>query len=36
MKAADEYIHWYNEVRIKESLGWMSPLQYRRSIRLVG
>ena len=36
MKAVDEYIHWYNEVRIKESLGWMSPLQYRRSIGLVG
>lgn len=35
MKIVDEYIHWYNEIRIKESLGWMSSLQYRRSIGLV-
>lgn len=28
----DDYIHWYNESRIKESLGWMSPLEYRRSL----
>lgn len=27
----DEYIHWYNHERIKQSLGWMSPLQYRQS-----
>ena len=25
----DEYMHWYNEDRIKLSLGGMSPLQYR-------
>lgn len=25
----DEYIHWYNHERIKQSLGWMSPVQYR-------
>ena len=24
----DEYIHWYNHERIKQSLGWMSPVQY--------
>lgn len=36
IEAVNEYIRWYNEVRIKESLGWMSPLQYRRSIGLVG
>ena len=30
----DDYLHWYNEVRIKESLGWMSPLQYRTSLGL--
>ena len=28
----DEYLHWYNEERIKISLGGMSPLQYRRSL----
>ena len=32
----DDYIHWYNESRIKESLGWMSPLEYRRSLGLTG
>ena len=30
----DGYIRWYNECRIKESLGWMSPLEYRRSLGL--
>lgn len=35
MKTVDEYIHWYNEILIKESLGWMSPLQYRRRIGLI-
>ena len=28
----DNYIRWYNNERIKESLGWMSPLEYRRSL----
>lgn len=28
----DEYMHWYNENRIKMSLGGMSPLQYRHSL----
>lgn len=32
----DNYIRWYNEDRIKKSLGWMSPLEYRRSLGLVG
>ena len=27
----DECIHWYNHDRIKQSLGWMSPVQYRLS-----
>ncbi len=31
----DEYIHWYNEKRIKMSLGGMSPLNYKRSLGLV-
>lgn len=34
MDAVDRYIHWCNERRIKESLGGMSPLQYRRSLNL--
>ena len=28
----DKYLYWYNEVRIKKSLGYMSPMEYRRSI----
>jgi putative transposase len=36
ISAVNTYIHWYNEERIKESLGWMSPLKYRRSLGLVG
>lgn len=31
----DDYLHWYNEERIKLSLGGMSPLEYRQSLRLV-
>jgi transposase InsO family protein len=34
IKELDEYIHWYNEKRIKISLGAMSPLEYRRSLNL--
>lgn len=34
MDAIDDYIHWYNEGRIKLSLGGMSPVQYRRSLGL--
>ena len=25
MRELDNYLHWYNEDRIKESLGYMSP-----------
>ena len=25
----ERYIKYYNEQRIKEKLGWMSPVQYR-------
>lgn len=32
IKRLDTYLHWYNEDRIKESLNWMSPLEYRRSL----
>lgn len=28
----DAYLRYYNEDRIKQSLGWMSPNQYRRSL----
>ena len=28
----DQYIHWYNEKRIKLSLMGMSPVQYRESL----
>ena len=28
----DAYIHWYNEVRIKMSLGFRSPIEHRRQL----
>ena len=31
----NDYLIWYNEVRIKVSLGNMSPLEYRRNLGLV-
>ena len=31
MELLDEYIRFYNERRKKQSLGWMSPRQYRSS-----
>ena len=31
----DSYLRWYNEKRIKVSLGGMSPVAYRRSLGLV-
>lgn len=27
--AIEQYIKYYNEQRIKEKLGWKSPVQYR-------
>ena len=30
--AIEKYIKYYNEKRIKERLGWMSPVQYRISL----
>ena len=27
--AIERYIKYYNEKRIKEKLGWMSPVEYR-------
>lgn len=32
MRQLDRYLRWYNQERIKESLGWMSPVQYRESL----
>lgn len=29
-QAIEDYIKYYNEKRIKERLGWLSPVQYRR------
>ena len=28
------YLRYYNEGRLKESLGWMSPMQFRRTLGL--
>ena len=28
------YLEYYNEEQPKEKLGWMSPMQYRRSLGL--
>ncbi|MBQ3774954.1 MAG: IS3 family transposase, partial [Ruminobacter sp.] len=28
-KYLDKYIQWYNNVRIKNTLGGLSPVQYR-------
>ena len=32
----NNYLIWYNKVRIKVSLGNMSPMEYRRSLGLAG
>ena len=34
VSALDSYIRWYNEARIKISLGSRSPIEYRRNIEL--
>lgn len=34
MRRLDEYMQYYNEERLKESLGWKSPNQHRRSLGL--
>ena len=31
----NDYVHWYNEKRIKESLGYMSPVEYRESLGII-
>ena len=30
----NSYINWYNSKRIKQSLGYMSPTEYRHSLGL--
>lgn len=35
IKQVDDYIQWYNEKRIKQSLGYKSPIQYRKEIGLI-
>ena len=35
IKILDDYMHWYAEERIKISLGGISPIQYRRQLRLI-
>ena len=32
MQIVDSYIRWYNEKRIKISLGSLSPIEYRASL----
>lgn len=34
VQAVDAYIHWYNEKRLKISLGALSPTEYRQSLGL--
>jgi transposase InsO family protein/transposase-like protein len=34
IEALDGYIRWYNEKRIKLSLGYLSPIEYRESLGL--
>ncbi len=31
----DYYIRWYNQARIKESLGYLSPMEYRQKLGLI-
>lgn len=32
IEVVDSYIRWYNEKRIKISLGALSPIEYRESL----
>ena len=34
MQALDAYIRWYNQHRIKFSLGGMSPVEYRQHLEI--
>lgn len=35
IKLVDDYIQWYNEKRIKQSLGYKSPIQYRKEMGFI-
>jgi putative transposase len=35
MDTLDGYLRWYNETRIKMSLGGLSPLEYRQGLSMV-
>ena len=35
IKAVHDYIVWYNEKRIKISLGSLSPIEYRETLGLI-
>lgn len=35
IEAVDNYIVWYNDDRIKQSLGYKSPIEYRRELGLI-
>ena len=35
IKQVNDYIQWYNEKRIKQSLGYKSPIQYRQELGLI-
>lgn len=32
-EAIEKYINYYNEKRIKQKLGWMSPIEYRLNLQ---
>lgn len=34
VEALNAYIRWYNERRIKSSLGYLNPIEYRESFGL--
>ena len=35
IKQVDKYIQWYNKKRIKQSLGYKSPIQYRNKMGFI-
>lgn len=35
IQEVDTYIRWYNEKRIKLSLGCLSPIEYRKNLGLI-
>lgn len=32
LKVVDDYMFYYNNKRIKQKTGWMSPIRYRESL----